>query len=146
MLQCLCREICWHGWHLFGCVTFLTRFQLEGWKGEERRRWGWWDRVLSLRREFFWGFFFHVCENAKRAAPYNGGVMGEAVRGVSVKDTLGSASRRDWSLGLFCLPHRCSVGPPCGTAPTPHVQNECHETRHELTSSSHQFFISFHSF
>lgn len=48
-------------------------------------------------------FFFPVRENAKRAAPYNGGVMGEAVRGVSVKDTLGSASRRTsrWSSFVF---------------------------------------------
>lgn len=105
-LQCLCREICWHGWHLFGCVTFLTRFQLESWE-EEERRWGCWDRVLSLRWVFF---FFHVCENAKRAAPYNGGVMVEAVRGVLVKDTLGSASRRTGRWGSFVFLTSLRVG------------------------------------
>lgn len=107
LLQCLCREICWHGWHLFGCVTFLTHFQLEGWEGGGDRGRGWWDRVLSLQREVV---FFHVCENAKRAALYNGGAKGEAVRSASVKDTLGSTSRRTSGWGSFVFLTALHVG------------------------------------
>lgn len=82
-------------------------------------------------RVFF--FFSLVCENAKRAAAYNGGVMVEAVRGVSVKDTLGSASRRTGRWGSFVFLTALHVG----MHKKPHVENECHETRHEPTSSSH---------
>lgn len=91
---CLCREICWHGWHLFGCVTFLTRFQPEGWEGRREEVAGWAGSCSFTTARGIFFFFSPVRENAKRAAAYNGGVMGEAVRGVWVKDTLGSASRR----------------------------------------------------
>lgn len=74
--------------------------------------------------------FFLVRENAKRAAAYNGGVMGEAVRGVSVKDTLGSASRRTsrWSSFVF-LAATCRLESPRENAQKHHVENERRETK-----------------
>lgn len=75
------------------CDLFNTLSTGRGGGGGERS--GGRDRVLSLQsvRVFFF-FFPCVCENAKRAAPYNGGVTGEAVRGASAKEPLGSAWRR----------------------------------------------------
>lgn len=77
------------------CDLFNT-LSTGGVGGEEREEVAGWAGSCSFTtaRGIFFFFFFPVRENAKRAAAYNGGVMGEAVRGVSVKDTLGSASRR----------------------------------------------------
>lgn len=111
LLLCLCREICWHGWHLFGCVTFLTRFQLKGWEGRREEVAGWAGSCSFTTAR---GFFFScVCENAKRAAAYNGGVMGEAVRRRLGKRHIRFGVKEKESPELFCFPRRCSLESPC---------------------------------
>lgn len=81
-------------WLAFIWMCDLFNTLSTGGVGGEERGGGGLGGILFFHcgeRDFF---FPPVRENAKRAAAYNGGVMGEAVRGVSVKDTLGSASRR----------------------------------------------------